>query len=351
MSMKRNIQFPQILFFVLFFGLFACLQEAQAQDCTIQIQDATSLYNQGKFSESIERIANCGKSDDRKIQWQSQRLLAMNYLALNNSGQARDAARKMLELNPRYKPSRIHDPNELVKLLNSIPIIPRFSFGLALSIGANLTIPSINDVYMVSDQRKTYTGKSGFQFGISSSYQFNESFALHGMVMATSKRFDIDYSFGNWDLKSEEALTYLNIPIMARYYPKMKTLIRPYAQLGGYVGFLMYTDNSFYATYKPDQSSYQLEHMSSFERRNSIDYGLCGGIGAFIKLGDGQFFIDINYYQSMNNITLSSERYANSELVNTYYYLDDDLNLNNLAVGIGYSIYLDYKVLKDKKAK
>jgi len=236
----------------------------------------------------------------------------------------------------------------LVKLLNSIPIIPRFSFGLALSAGANLTLPSIGDVYMVADQNKTYTGKSGFQFGVSSSYQFNQSFALHGMLMATTKRVNIDYSFGNWNLKADESLTYLNIPIMARYYPKMKTLIRPYVQLGAYAGFLLYTDNSFFATYKPDATSYQLEHMSSFERRRSTDWGFCGGAGAFVKLGDGQFFVDVNYYHSMTNITLTDQRYANSELVNTYYYLDDDLSLNNFAVGIGYSLYLDYKVLKDK---
>lgn len=334
--------------FILTLSLLASTLAASGQDCFTTIKEATALYDQGKFTEAIEKIEPCAQSEDIRIKWQSQRLLAMTYLALNENVKAREAARTMLELNPRYKPNVIHDPGELVKLLNSIPVIPRFSLGLALSAGVNYTLPSINNVYMISEQTKYYTGRSGVQFGISSSYQFNQRFALQALLLVTNKRFTIDYSFANWSLQSKESLTYLHLPIMGRYYTSLKGKIRPYVQLGGFAGALMYTDNSFYASYIPDGTKYSLEHISSLQRRKRTDWGFCGGIGAFFKVGDGQAFFEMNLLQSMVNIARPAVRYENGELMGTYYYMDDDVQLHSFGLAIGYSIYLDYKVLEDK---
>jgi outer membrane protein W len=317
------------------------------QNCADNISQATIFYNQGQFNKAIEKVSPCKTSEDKTERWKAFRLLAMAYLGNEDNAKAREAAREMLKLNPRYKASTLNDPKDLIKLLSSITVIPKLSLGLAFSSGINATIPEITDAFMVTDMTKTYTGRNSFQFGLSSSYQFNENFALNLTVMSSSKSYDIDYSFGNWELEAEEKLTYLNIPIMLRYVPKVKSRVRPFVQAGGFAGFLMYSDNSFYAKFKPSGESYSLEHINSSERRNKVDFGLSGGVGAYYKLGDGQLFFQANYFHSMNNAVKSENRYQYDELLYSYHYLDDDFKLHNITFGIGYSLYLNYKVLND----
>ena len=321
------------------------------EDCSDKLQKAETLYDQGQFSEVIQIAKSCLdyvqlSEGDNTIKWKSYRLLAMTYLATNDLLKAREAAFNMLELNPRYKPSNLKDPVELVKLIRGITIIPRFSFGLAIALGSNYTFPTVTRSFFVAQSDKKYTGLRSYQFGISTSYQVNAKLAVEISALASEKKYEITYPTSDWALKMEEKLTYLNFPVYLRYIPAMKTRIRPYVQAGGYMGALILTDNSFYAT-KKGQESYSLEHIQSKERRNNIDAGVIGGLGAFYKLGDGHLSLQVNYFHSFQNITNADLRYAYNDLFYNYFYLDDDIKLSNLYFSIGYNVHLNYKVIRD----
>jgi hypothetical protein len=318
-----------------------------AQNCSDKLEKAQLMYEKGQFGELIKLIEPCATSSDRNEQWKTFRLLALAHLANNEHEKAREDARNLLKLNPTYKSNKLNDPSDLTKLLNSIPIIPKISLGLAFSIGTNSTIPKINDVYMITDQVKRYEGKNSFQFGISGQYQINKIFAIDATLMVSSKKYQMDYSFGNWALNMDESLTYVNLPLELRYYPKINSPIKPYVQLGGYLGYLVSAENNFYANYKPGDESYSLENISSLERRNRLDAGVVGALGANYKIGAGQLFVQASYFYSMRKAVNSQERYNNKQLVYSYYYIDDDFTLSNLAVGIGYSLFINYKVLND----
>jgi hypothetical protein len=318
-----------------------------AQDCSGKLEQAQNMYEKGQFGELISLIENCTTSPDKNEQWKTFRLLALAHLANNEHEKARDDARNLLKLNPTYKSNKLNDPSELTKLLKSIPIIPKISLGLAFSIGTNTTFPRINDVYSLAQQVKKYEGKNSFQFGISSQYQINKIFAIDATLMVSSKKYQMDYSFGNWDLNMDESLTYLNIPIEFRYYPKINFPIKPFVQVGGYLGYLIFAENDFYANYRPGSESYSLENISSLERRNRLDAGVVGAIGANYKIGAGQLFLHASYFHSMRKAVNGNERYSNNQLVYSYYYIDDDFTLSNVAVGIGYSLFINYKVLND----
>jgi hypothetical protein len=344
---KYKIRVKRILMAIVFPVVLLGSTVAQSQNCSGIIQEGEILYSKGLFTDLISSLSACRNSAELDIQFKSHRLIAMAYLGLNEPDSAKVHARKMLELNTRYQPSYLKDPSELIKLLNSIPVIPKMSFGLGLSIGTNSTVPRISDIYTLTEMTKIYTGKNSFQFGISYNYQINEKFSFDLSLMASSKKYELDYSIEEWDLKMDEELVYLNIPIGVRYQQKTKFKIKPYIQLGGYAGYLLSADNNYTALYKPTEESYAQFNISSLDRRNKIDYGFFGGIGASYKMGDGQMYVQANYFNSLRNTAIAAERYSDPQLRDAHFYIDDDIKLNNLAISIGYSLYLDYKLLKD----
>lgn len=330
-----------------------CVQTGFGQNCSDEIGIAQKLYNNGEFNKAIEKIKNCVDKlesetvKDMDLLWRSYRLLTLNYISNNENDLARETAYKMLEINPTYKPSKLNDPVEFIRLINSITIIPKLSFGLALSFGSNLTIPKIGDSYFVAGSKKTYTGKNSFQFGVSTGYQFNKQWAVNLAATVVSKKYEVDYSFSEWDLLMKEKLTYLNFPLEIKYMAPVKWRFKPFIRAGGYAGFLILTDNSFYASYS-QEGSYSLEHISSIDRRKKLDYGLCAGAGGYYKLGNGMITVNVNYLHSFQNITKTDTRNSHENLRFSYFYLDDDIQLRNLSVELGYSVILNYKVLKDK---
>lgn len=324
-------------------GLFS----AYGQDCELKIESAVTAYDNGQFKEIINTLEECTKSNDPQIQWKACRLMALAYLEENEMEKARAYGIMMLEINPTYKPNVLKDPSSLIKLLNSITVIPQFSIGLSGALGMNFSRPQILNAYSVSNYSKTYIGKNSYQFGFSAAYQFNRSIAVEAGLQISNKAYDLDYSFGNWTLKSDESLTYARIPLTLIYFPKSSWRVRPYVRAGGYVGRLVAAQNNFNAEFNLDSSEYSLSNVSSMNRRLLFDYGLSGGLGLKTNLGEGHVFLQMNYAQSYANITDASQRYRYSDLIHEYYFVDDDLRLNNVSIEIGYNLYFNYKVIKD----
>mgnify|MGYP000471745264 CR=1 FL=1 len=317
-----------------------------SQDCDSKIIEAKSLYELGQFNEVIKNLSYCADSADRDTRWKSLRLIALSQLANKDVEEARLTAIKMMEINPKYKPSSLKEPSDFVQLINDVVVIPKFSIGVGLSLGTNVTAPTVNDVFTVSDQGKKYTGSSKFQIGISSLYQINSAFSVQTSLVVSRKAFELDHSFGDWSLGMEENMTYLHVPIRARYTFSHKSRIQPFVQLGGYGGLLLFSNNSFFAQNNPSNESYSLENVSSIDRRNKMDFGLTGGVGVNYTTKNGLLFAQVNYFRSSQNITNEDTRYQYNELFYSYFYLDDNIVLNNYSASIGYSLYLNYKVVK-----
>ncbi len=308
---------------------------------------ANKEYEAGNFEEAITLTTSCSIDDaSTSDQWKAYRLLAMIYLANGQNDKARESAEKMLEINPTYEPSYLKDPAELIKLLKSITVIPRFSLGLALSLGTNTTFPEITKGYNLSDYTKTYTSQNSFQFGLSSSYYISRRFTIDLGVLATRKSYLIDYELSNWEIQVEEDLTYLDMPLTLKYifFPKKRWHITLHA--GAFAGFLLFAENNFNAVFTPSGKTYQLSNVNSTSRRNDWNYGIVGGIGGSYKIKEGDIFLQVNYYKSFANITNADSRYKYNELVYNYFYEDDDIILNNLTAIVGYAFYLNYKILK-----
>ncbi len=311
---------------------------------------AEKEYELGNLSEA-ESIIKSLDYEHAEIsdQWKTQRLLAMIYITDNRQDEARVAAENMLELNPKYKPNYLKDPTELVKLLNNITIIPKFSLGLAFSIGSNTTFPQVTKTYTIADYDKTYTSKSGFQFGLTTGYALTQTSAIESGLYITQKSYDLSYGLYNWNMEVNENLTYLELPLTFKYSPSQKRRLRLFIQGGAYVGYLLFSNNDFKTSNITNGLTFEIANLNSKDRRNEFNFGIVTGLGLNYKLGEGNLFLQVNYYKSFSNITKETSRYNSNDLLFTYYYIDDDIILNNITFNIGYTFYMNYKIIRKSK--
>jgi len=356
-SFKQNV----IVLFVIFQLGFSFGQSTS--NCSEILLNANKLYEQGSLSEAIELALPCSQeSAPVSDRWKAHRLLAMVYLASNNNDLAKKSAEEMLELNPTYQPSSLNDPIELIKLLKSILLIPKLSFGLALSMGTNSTFPSVTKEYIVADYNKTYTAKNSYLFGASVGYHFNEKFSLTGGLYSVNNKYNIDYQFNNWSVNVSNKLNYLNLPVMLEYALSSRILgqkIRPTSgtwiaqkklkvtlQAGVFGGRLLYSSSDFSSTYLPDNTIRKLSNMNTISSRNLYQFGLITGIATSYEVGHGNLFLKMNFSKSLSNITKQSNRYNYTELSNDFYYLDDNVYLRSASISLGYSFYMNYQVIR-----
>ena len=97
----------------------------------------------------VSTLTNCAENSDESVSMSVHRLLAMSYLGLNESDKALLHAREILKINPKYKPSPITDTKEFIDLIESILVIPKFSIGVAFSIGSLTSTPKVQASHSV----------------------------------------------------------------------------------------------------------------------------------------------------------------------------------------------------------
>ena len=336
----------KILFSALIAICFA--RQAFGQNCADALSRAQANFENGQFQQAINEVKPCiADNMDKTEQWQIYKLMALSYLYLNDEGQARESAIKMLELNPTYKPNRLKEPKEFISLVESITVIPKFSLGVSFAGGINRTAAMPNGYYNVSSFSKNYTSGNGYQVGGFADYHFNKNIAAETGLFWSVKKYKFNYETSGFNISGDENLNYMEIPLCAKYTFGIKKII-PYISAGGFIGFLTGATNNISRTYITTNETTNQINLPSADRRNKTNYGLLGGAGIMAKLGPGSLILDYRYLYGMVNISSAEKRYANQELMYGYYYLDDDIMLRNSVFSVGYAYYLSYKVLQKR---
>jgi len=335
-----------LLFLIIqFVSILAVLAQS---NCNNYLDQAQKLYDLGNFNEAVATIKNCAPVENDPVKlWQSSRLLAKSYIGLGDMTAARIATEDMLEKNPLYKTSLIEDSREFVNLINKVNVVPRFSLSLSAAAGINVSYPQVINSYGITNDKKTYSNGKAKQFGLFAGYSFSDKVSLQTGVLYAENNFGLKYSVQNLNFKYNETLTYLQVPLFIRYQLKPKGNFKVFAQAGLITGFLTK------AKYDMEKSSASLEstNLNSIEvtnNRTKTIFGTLIGAGASYKLREGHVFGEINYQYSFTNINKENTRLDNDNLVYNYFYIDDDLQLNNLTFSLGYTFYLNYFVQRSK---
>ena len=333
-----------ILLFFLFTGIFLN-KSSLAQDCEQNVEAAKVLYDYGQLEDVIDTLKGCKNSENESVRLNANRLLAKAYLELGQLDLARESAVIILEIDPLYKPSLINDSKEFVKLMESIPVIPKFSLGASVYTGFNRSIPDVKEVFSIAEQSsKSYTGENSFQMGISSNYRINKHFGIYIEALANSKKYGIDYAMGPIENRAEERLVYLQVPIGVHYSILTSNRVIPYIQLGAYAGYLLSSTSNYYSTHLENLEDFELTNVNSIDRRKRWDYGLQSSLGVYTNMWNGTVSLQCNYNYSFQIIAEPDVRYDYESLASDYFYLDDDVKLHSLSLQIGYQRILNYRI-------
>jgi len=336
--------------------MFLIMIKGFSQDnCDDIIIRANNDYDKGLFREVISNLELCMKKDANEVTlWQSYKLLAMCQLQLNSPENARIAAEKMLEINPLYKPNVLNDPKEFIDLIKSITVIPRFSLTVSGIYGITNSSPQVINSFELTGKPKIFEGGTGFNAGIFIDYYFSKHIALQTGAFTTKYNYSFNYNQSDLgsNVTGKEHLNYFEIPVLVKYTIGSWPL-RPYLQLGGYYGYLN-TDYLDLTLTDADGSITKTKNNSIKDIRKPYNWGMLFGLGLSYKLRSGSLFLDYRLTKGVTNIyNTSINRYSNShqDLMYNYYYIPDDIRLNNVIISVGYAFYVSYKVVRNQKYK
>lgn len=328
--------------------LLLCVHISSAQEsCAEKLLRANTFYEQGRLNEAIELANPCILSGTTTDKWQAYRLLAMAYLANDQRKEARTVTENMMELNPLYKPSPLKDPPELIKMIHSVVVIPKFSVGLAFNTGFNYTYPVVKGVYNLLDYTKQYRAERDFLGELSIGYFLGKNISIHTGLTVSSNTFSISFThpWGNTAIK--EKLNYLTVPVYARYMFFYGRRLRPFVEAGVSGSYLLSSSSDF--TTSTDTSQQVLKGLDSRSRHNVYNYGVSLGAGLSCKAGNGNVLLALYYGHNFANITRAGERYNSISLRDNYLYIDDDITINNFSIMVGYTFYMNYRVIRNAK--
>lgn len=346
LEIKPNIWIKTNLILILSFS-FGLSVNAQTKDDAL-LSRAASSYNNGAFLKVIDLTNEISDSASNAVLFQKYRLKALSELAFAQNNAAIESVEHMLELNPTYKFNPITDPDELNVLLRKLRVIPKLNLGLSLSIGSNTTYAKATKAYTVARNSKSYSSQNTMIFSIDGGYNFSNRSGIGISIINAVKEYSIEYKVQDFRINLTERLNYIDFPISYKLKLIEANRISLYAHLGGFIGYLYQTDNGINSLNYTDNSSKEIRSFSADKRKVSWNAGGLVGVSLQYNMRKGSVVLNCSYLNGLTNTVNAKNRYTNPQLLHDYYYLDDDIQLNNLSFGLGYIININYQIERRK---
>ena len=149
--------------------------------------------------------------------------------------------------------------------------------------------------YWDGDASDNVKSRVGFHVGGLAEIMINEKFAIQPEILFSSQGFKTEYSSGSERAESNVNLSYINVPVMAKFFPIENLSI----EAGPQVGFLVsakedyeYTDSDF-----PEYNESSDEDVK--DSVNGIDFSMNIGVGYELDMG---VFFQARYCFGMSKV-------------------------------------------------
>lgn len=132
----------------------------------------------------------------------------------------------------------------------------------------------INLHTITGDVSEDVSSKVGFQIGGFAEFKLSDKFAIQPELLFSTQGAKLETSEPEFGISSEQKLnlTYLNIPVMAKFYATEKFSL----EAGPQVGFLLSAKSKYEATFDGETESGDEDVKDTLE---SIDFGVNFGAG------------------------------------------------------------------------
>ena len=319
--------------------------QAQVKDtcnsCRAIIAYARASYDQGEFDRAIDML------NKDIIHWRITRqekiaaykILILCYLSIDNLELADNSAQKIFNyLDPIFEPDRYSDELRLIDFFKKYVPIPKLAVGVTLGINKPIesTVQQYSVVYPDGNAPASYKTKTGVQIGLTTEKKMWEDLWLNANFTFRSIGYQhILYSVVNENINYSEKLTYIDVPISAKYY-FLHHKFQPY--IGAGADFIFLT-TALSTTFNNEDK----DIVNRYPLRKQFQIGYFGCAGAAYTIRHFRLFIEFNYITIPEDVNKTGTRYDDKVNLYKYYYLDDDFRLHNLQMNLGASIILKYK--------
>ncbi|MFY0672882.1 MAG: outer membrane beta-barrel protein [Bacteroidia bacterium] len=337
------IRYKTILLLVLTTaGIYANVH-AQSDPCIVKMKDAAQQYEEGWYDESIGTIKQvlrtCELEKGDKLN--AYKILIINYLAIDNLEGANSGAASIMKLSPNYEPDKLRDPFEYVKLFDNYRPTPILN--LRVSGGTNFNRFSVVNTYSIVGNPaqldlENYESNYGFQTAIELELRLLRGLWVSGGIQLRQSSYT--HYIENVEERTinyEERLSYFEIPLGVRYYFIQRHL-QPFAEVGLANSFV----RSSLAQLSRDNIIDLIDRMPE---RNKHQFAPIFKAGFSYRKKAVKMQVYASYMVLPQLINIPENRYNNLTAVFRYYYLDNDVKLDNFQIGAAISYSLFYKNL------
>ncbi|HBH84420.1 MAG TPA: hypothetical protein DDY34_11495 [Bacteroidales bacterium] len=344
------------LFLILFAGfipLAAFPQESGS--CAEKLQTAQTLFDRGQVEQVADLLSECMKSGfNREESLAAYKLIIQTYLFEDRLSEADSAMLYFLNRNPEYQLSPT-DHSSFVHLFNTFLVKPIVQ--ISLHLGTNLpfmTFVVYRSATGYPSEGEYSTPAVNFYGSLEAKMKMSEKLEMNLEIGYSQLAFTNTEDFlGTGTTTYKETQNRIEIPVSATYNIKSPGKLTPYGRLG--LGPALTLNSGANARFDPSDVIGTPRKPADIDRKDSrIVLDLFGQIGAGVKYKTrgGYMFAEVRsnfgVFNQVLRESLPSETHSSAELNNSYYYVDDDFNLNALNFTLGYT-QIFYKPSKRKE--
>lgn len=359
--MKRFVIIIYLITFTLI--LKAQYQTWDKEECSARITNAETAYQTGLLIDCIKTLENALKSCNysRKDKERALELLAKSYVETGDMDKAEATVRLLLTNFPLYELREAENPEMFNRMVKKYQIHPLFTLGAKNT--ANWLRHKTTKVYSVLDglDYSQPLDESGYWFTYygMAEYEFLDGISFNGDVMFfLSSYFRNFYKDPGFKLSYWEHDGFIEFPFYLKKYFHVTKNVLAYASAGAGVFYmwkargnvtLEYTKNDIITGKNADFKGEQYD-INLLSMKNRLTGQWNAGVGFGYKLKNLRLFLDARYLGGMSSITAPEKSDLFPELKNDYFYIDQEMKINQFELGATIS-YTFINSVKRKKIK
>lgn len=327
-------------------------------ECSARIINAQAAYQAGLFINCIETLENalgsCAFS--RKEKELVLELLAKAYVETGDQDNADETIHRLLTNYPNYELKEAENPELFNRLVKRYNIHPLFTLGVKNT--ANWLRHKTTKVYSVLDgldySQPLDESSYWFTYYGMAEYEFVDGISINADVMFfLSSYFRNFYKDPGFKLSYWEHDGFIEFPFYLKKYFHITRNVLGYASAGAGVFYmwkargnvtLEYTSADVITGKNADFEG-GLYNVDLLPMKNRLTGQWNAGVGFGYKIKNLRMFLDARYLGCTGSFTAPEKSDLFPELKNDFFYIDQEMKINQFELGatISYTLFNSVK--------
>jgi hypothetical protein len=361
----------RLTYILTFFFLFPLLRAQEIviktskadTSCYVKLREAENYFRDGFYLKCMDDLNTIWKSCTftKKDREKVLELLAKAYVETNDMDKADATINKLLTKYPNYELKEAENPEMFNRLVKRYRIHPLLTIGAKNT--ANWLRHKTTKVYSVLDglDYSQPLDESGYWFTYygMAEYEFIDGISINADLMTFLSNYSrYFYKDPGFNLSYWENDGFIEFPFYLKKYFHITRNVLFYTSAGYGISYmwkargnvtLEYTKDDI-ITGKNEDFSGGMYNINLLPMKNRLTGQWNAGIGIGYKLKNLRMFLDARYLGCTGSFNAPEKSDLFPELKNDYFYIDQEMKINQFEVGatISYTLFNSVKRLYKK---